>query len=376
MSGENSIYLGNATHPDQGEESVCGKITVGTFFLRFEAETVRLDFSFKQVQVDVDEEEERVHFSHPDYPGWTVTASNLDILQHRSFHKIPQLRRQVAHVQDAKEGLGRLKTTVVFLVAFAVVSVTILLVLSFSIRRLIDHIPVEVDRELGESYYAEAKSKFKLVEDAELKGHLDELVKRLADAQPQNGQHYEISIVDNAFPNAAALPGGRIFVNTGLITKADSAEEIAGVLAHEMAHVNKRHGVRSLISQRGPLLAMKWLLGGEAGLGKAVVAGSGLLIGMSFSRDFEREADDGGWNYLIAAHIDPRGLGRFLGKLQNDEEALGIQRNRSLSTHPATGERTRHLWEKWQKLDDKNGFQSLDSGWVEKYARQHTDRLL
>jgi predicted Zn-dependent protease len=94
--------------------------------------------------------------------------------------------------------------------------------------------------------------------------------------------------------------------------------------------------------------------GGSAGL---IGAGSGLLVGQSFSQEYELEADAVGFNYLVAAHVDPRGLADMLGKLEAEQRRYGDSFGpQAFSSHPATQKRIDRLNAKWKKLKNKTGF--------------------
>jgi predicted Zn-dependent protease len=167
--------------------------------------------------------------------------------------------------------------------------------------------------------------------------------------------------VDDEFPNAFALPGGHVFVNTGLLKLADRPEEVLGAIAHEVAHVTEKHGFRKAISAAGPILIFRVFLGGGGGLGGVMAEGSDLLVRQSFSQEYETEADDAGWKLLVAANVDPRGLTGMLRKFQGFEVS---QKHveimpRAFSSHPALEKRIARLEAKWEKLPRKTGFVEL-----------------
>src|SRR6185369_4318128 len=96
-------------------------------------------------------------------------------------------------------------------------------------------------------------------------------------------------------------------VNTGLLRMIDRPEELLGVLAHETAHVTQKHIERKLISAAGPLVIMGGLLQSGNQLVELLGAGSALVMIQGFSQEYETEADDKGWQYLVRAHINPDG---------------------------------------------------------------------
>src|SRR5206468_5365206 len=112
------------------------------------------------------------------------------------------------------------------------------------------------------------------------------------------------------------VPGGQVFIFSGLLDSVKRPEELAGVLAHEIAHVTRRHSLRNIISSAGLWLTLSALFGDTKGLTSILTDGSQFLLNQKFSRDFEREADDTGWDYLVAANVDPRGMIDFFATIK------------------------------------------------------------
>ncbi len=142
--------------------------------------------------------------------------------------------------------------------------------------------------------------------------------------------------------NAFAYPGGFIVMNRGLIEKAESIEEIMGVLAHELAHVERRHSLKAIGAQLSLLvgaLVLASLVGSEASTW--VLHGIDVSQ-LSFSRRHELEADELAFAFLLVANVDPQGLPSFFNKLKESEWA-GMAALKFLSTHPLTDERLQNL---------------------------------
>ncbi|WP_162913296.1 M48 family metallopeptidase [Rhodospirillaceae bacterium SYSU D60014] len=138
-----------------------------------------------------------------------------------------------------------------------------------------------------------------------------------------------VTVVDRAEINAFAAPGGHILLLSGLIETAGSAEEVAGVLAHEVGHTVERHGMRSMVRNLGAGLIFELLSGGSSLANVAPV-----LTMLAYSRDFEAEADARAVELLAAANIRTDGLADFFARLAREEEELP-QVFAYLSTHPA-----------------------------------------
>lgn len=152
---------------------------------------------------------------------------------------------------------------------------------------------------------------------------------------------FSVRVFDMPFINAFALPGGRVVLTGKLIQNADSPEEVAGVIAHEIGHTAYLHPEASLVRNIGLQLLINLGTGGSGGDTLGNVAG--LLTMLQYSRDAEREADEYAVKVLTGGSIDPKGLRHFFEKLNKKEWSIvtGKWKDLSsmLSTHPGTKER-------------------------------------
>ena len=234
--------------------------------------------------------------------------------------------------------------TVGRIVLAAVLFVPILLLVAFLMSAsalaawVADQVPIEQEISLGREVFGSMRATLKLKDD----GPAYEAVRNIVTRLTANSRYrYEVHVVDDGTPNAFAMPGGVIVVHTGLIAATTRAEELAGVLAHEVQHVELRHSLRGLIKDMG-LRGLWAFVTGDLG---ATIAGQAALelTSLRFSRDDELEADLRGLDALASAGIDPAGMPAFfriMGQLAgNGPPAF-------LSTHPLSEERERQLRER------------------------------
>ena len=124
----------------------------------------------------------------------------------------------------------------------------------------------------------------------------------------------EFFIIEADEVNAFALPGGKIVIHSGLLTRAESWEEVAGVLSHEIAHVTQRHHIRGVISKLGVFTIVSFLIGDGTAVAATISEMGGQLESLAYSRSFEKEADNKGWDFLEQANINPEGMIVFFQK--------------------------------------------------------------
>ena len=192
--------------------------------------------------------------------------------------------------------------------------------------------------EYGAMVLAQLRHEGYILEDPLLDGWLRDVGQRLAGASDRPQQSFTFFLLRDRQINAFATLGGYIGMNAGLILSAEREDEMAGVLAHEIAHVELRHSLRQIVRSAGLRVVVAALFGDYAALG-----GWAAQLGeLKFSRDAEREADRHGLQRLAEAHIAPRGLLDFfrtLARQDGSEKHLPAL----LSTHPASAERSAWL---------------------------------
>lgn len=195
--------------------------------------------------------------------------------------------------------------------------------------------------ELGRQYAVEINEQLPIIEDAEVHRYVNLLGDRIAQ---QGGRQldYTFFVVNTDVINAFAVPGGYVYVNRGLIERTDNLSEFAGVLGHEIAHVELRHGVEQMEAMQRAQLGVALgsiLLGPPQGAAAAAVnVGAGLYFARN-SREAEHEADALAVPLLVNAGIHPRGLATFFEELIAERERTPSALEQWFSTHPLTEER-------------------------------------
>jgi len=208
-------------------------------------------------------------------------------------------------------------------------------------KRSINFVSYEKEISIGRQMSAEVEREVKLVDDPVISEYVNRVGQNLvrnSDAKVP----FTIKVVQSDEINAFALPGGFFYVNSALILAADDEAELAGVMAHEIAHVTARHGAKQM--SKGELLNIATIplifLGGPAGFG--IRQASGFLIPvtfLSFSRANEAEADYLGLQYMYKTGYDPTAAVSFFEKLQAKETAKPGSMSKLFASHPPTGER-------------------------------------
>lgn len=201
------------------------------------------------------------------------------------------------------------------------------------------------ERALGRQFDLAARQQLPLINDPEVVGFVDAIGQRIVSSLDGSFYDYQFLVVRDPNVNAFAVPGGYVYVHSGLITRAGSADEIAAVLGHEVAHVHAHHLARQEEATR--LMNYASLLGVllsivQPAAGALATAASASAT-LKYRREFEQEADYLGVRYLRSTPYDPRAMLDFFKKLGEDTRTQPDLVPPYLLSHPLTDERLNHL---------------------------------
>src|SRR5207302_2686005 len=211
---------------------------------------------------------------------------------------------------------------------------------------------IESEIRMGKEYAQQVEASVKLVQDPVVTEYVNRVGQNLvrnSDAQVP----FTIKVIDSDEINAMALPGGFFYVNSGLILAADEEAELAGVMAHEIAHVAARHITRQMTRGNWANIGTIPLIFVGGGIGYAVRSAAGIGLPMTFvtfQRGFEAEADYLGLQYMYKTGYDPQAFISFFEKVQAQEKKKPGTLAKAFSTHPQTPDRISKSQEEISKI--------------------------
>ncbi len=230
-------------------------------------------------------------------------------------------------------------------------------------------VSLEEEWQLGNQTAAEVAKQVRLSRDATLNAYVNRMGQRIVAQTEMANLPWTFHVVEDDAINAFNIPGGHVYVNTGLIRAAGSASELAGVMAHEITHGVSRHGTEQLSKQYGLSTLAGVALGQDPGvvaqIATQVVAGGALA---KFSRGAEREADQYGMRYMVGAGYNPNGMVRLFETLKR-ESGGGGRGIPFFSTHPLTDERIRNAQQQINRMNLPSGLITNDSDFAAVQAR-------
>ncbi len=201
------------------------------------------------------------------------------------------------------------------------------------------------ERRLGQEFALTARQHLAVIDAPDVVDYVTGIGQRIVQKLDRPSFTYQFTVVRDPRINAFAVPGGYVYVHTGLLVAAHSDDEVAGVLAHELAHVHARHVARQ--REKTQLLSYATLLGTLLTIiqpaAGALASAASQAVTLQYIREFEQEADYLGARYMRAAGYDPRGMLDFFKLLADQQRSATAAVPPYLLTHPLTDERLTNL---------------------------------
>jgi beta-barrel assembly-enhancing protease len=296
-----------------------------------------------------------IYFRHTAVPGWCISCSDKKILDNPNLSNLQVSHKSVAKVKSSQR-------LVVYVIAGIIAFSFLTIAGIFVFRNTIIHsiagtVPVEWEQQAGEQIFATIKMQKTLVGDSVLNKKINELGSIITNTVPDKKFRFKFHIVKDSSLNAFALPGGNVVIHSGLIMRAESPEEILGVLGHEVAHVTERHHVRGLITKMGLRYLILLFFDTGSAIGDLIINAGSTLQSLKYDRDLETEADEKGWEYVTKANVNPAGMISFFKKLEGEKKGTLKELEASLdwmNTHPNTAERIERLEKKYKKTGKRH----------------------
>lgn len=198
-------------------------------------------------------------------------------------------------------------------------------------------LPYSVDREIGALAKTQLLATASECTNPELLSAISEIVERLQPHLDPEHRDITLHVIDDPMVNAFALPGGYLFVTTGILSDVGSPEELIGVIGHEIGHAVKRHGIRRIAQSVWFSLVVASVFSDATGVVEALAGGALDLVSLGFDRDQERESDDFGLALMHAAGYVPNNFPAFFARLPEHATPQW------LTTHPDPGDRATTL---------------------------------
>jgi len=219
-----------------------------------------------------------------------------------------------------------------------------------------ESVSLDDEWQLGNQMAAQVESQVKLVHNPAAEAYITRVGERIHAATPLANRPFTFHIVDDASVNAFSIPGGHVYINSGLIAQADRVDMLAGVMAHEISHIVARHVIKQVEQQQAIGTIGSILLGQNPGAIQTIlaqiVAGGAMA---RFSRADEKEADDLGLQFMTAAGYDPHGMLDMFQKLLSLEQGRPGAVSRFFQDHPGTQDRINDIRNRINQMGNPTG---------------------
>jgi Zn-dependent protease with chaperone function len=349
-------YRGTAMHPSLGGRTASGSLSVAAGELRFEGGDVYVQMPISGIQIEAGGlNNEHYLFQHPSRPGWVLSTADRLVLDEMAMTADPAVQKQLSGARRRKLALTKIYIAAGVLLALTAGVVLLLFFMKSALARAAaSRLPPAWEQQFGNAAMQSMRNELKILENSKWEPQLDVIRLKLLPGLTNTLYPINIHVAESSELNAFALPGGHIVVFTGLLKSVERPEELAGVLAHEIAHITERHVLRKMVESLGLVLVLQALFGDTSGLMALATQSSEHLLQQKFSRDFEREADQVAFRNLVTARIDPKGMIDFFAKLEKEADKAGATQLGWLASHPPTSERIERLQSELKALGPRS----------------------
>jgi len=304
-----------------------------------------------------------IHLNEKQTVYFELTAQNRDILQ-RDPHSYSYFKSVV----DQKNSQHKIELAIGFMFLILVGAIIYYRAIIFSQLSVL--VPFSLEKKIGDKIFSqESQSQFAQIKSVETQ--VQNLLKNL---KTFDSTRYTIHISAKPEINAYATIGGHIFINQGLLKKINKPEQLIGVIAHEIVHVQNRHVVKSVFQSVGLFVIFQAFLGDVSGLVAVVVDQGGPLLSLSYSRDLETEADSLAVKALIESEINPQGLSEALSIIDVENKKIvseipggkvlsELEKQNFLRSHPQTLDRIESMQKMIEQQSEKNKYKDMRLEW-------------
>lgn len=303
--------------------------------------------------------------SYGEFPFEILHVDELFYTKFKSY--FPSLK-----LMDTSTELIKKSTWKTILISFFTISIFAAGMYFYVLPKMADHlagnIPIEIESKLGESIYEQNMLAYTIDSNKTIQ------VNNYFEALNIDCEYpIKITVVEYDQINAFAMPGGHIVIFSGMLKHMKNHEELAGVLAHEYAHIYYRHSLKSLVRSLANYTLLSLVIGDVSGFAGVLIENADNIQNLKYSRELESQADDYAFSLLEAEQINPEGIiWLFEGlKKAQKKENIEIDIPEFLSTHPDTQNRIANIKERLQLSNKKyKENEKLQTLWgVIKYAQ-------
>lgn len=345
-------YQAILIHPEVNGGRTSGKLFIKNNSVFFESETFSYQIGFINLTIAAGGASNRfIFFKDKTNETISIYTSDKKVLKNSV---LVSNKNFTASITKSKTVLQKTTKSILFALLFISLLITgLYLSKDKMVEKIANQVPPKWEKEIGDKLFSTLSLQYEFIKNDSLEKEFLKVAQPLLKQIENKDYKIEFYFVKDANINAFALPGGKVVIQTGLIENAKSWEEVMGVVSHELSHVTRRHHIRGIINNLGIFTILSTAFGDVSALAGTFLNMGGELASLSNSRDFENEADETGWNYLVKAKINPEGLITFFETISKEEKANAIKSKIDqtidlsfLSTHPNTEERISVLKEK------------------------------